>query len=111
MPNIGAQLRVTVVGTAAEHESRIADPEEFVIALAHESDAMTFGEVCVDHAEQTAFGVEPDELPGVETDDLPSFGGDDSVVHPTGRGTWDGGQICPITDHLVGRDVGGPKGI
>lgn len=63
---------------------------------------MAFGEVCVDHAEQTASGVERDESPGVETDDLATVGGDDSVVHPTGRGTRDGGQFCPITDHLVG---------
>jgi hypothetical protein len=72
---------------------------------------VTFGEVCVDHAEQTAFGVERDELPGVETDDFATVGSDDSVVHPTGRGTWDGGQICPIANHLIGRDVRGPKGI
>jgi hypothetical protein len=102
---------VAVVGAAAEHEPGVADPEELFITLTHESDAVTFGEVCVDHAEQTACGVERDESPGVETDDLPAAGSDDSVVHPTRLGAWDGGQIRPITDHLVGRDVGGLNGI
>ncbi len=52
---------VAVVGAAAEHEPGVADPEELFITLTRESDAVTFGEVCVDHAEQTACGVERDE--------------------------------------------------
>src|SRR5271156_3560909 len=75
---------VAVVGAAAEYESRVADPEAFIITLAHESDAVAFGEPCLGHSEQMAPGVERDELPAMKTDDLAAVGGDDSVVHPTG---------------------------
>jgi hypothetical protein len=92
---------VTVVGTAAEDESGIADPQILVITFADKADAVALREACLDHAQQAAIGVERNELASVKTDDLSTNGRDDGVVHPTARGSRDTGQICPVADHLL----------
>jgi hypothetical protein len=102
---------VTIVGTAAEDESGIADPEILVITFANKADAVALREACLDHAQQAAIGVERNELASVKTDDLSSNGRDDGVVHPTAGGARDAGQICPVCDDLIGGNVGGLAGI
>ena len=104
-------IGITFVGAAAEHESGIADPEILSNVVADEGDAVAFREARVDRAQQAAIGVERNELASVKTDDLSSNGRDDGVVHPTARGARDTGQICPVSDHLVGGNVGGLAGI
>jgi hypothetical protein len=102
---------VTVVGTAAEDESGIADPEILVVTFADKAYAVALREARLDYAQQAAIGVERNELAGVETDDLSTSGRDDGVVHPTAGGARDAGQICPVADHLVEGNVGGLAGI
>ncbi len=53
LPEDGRPLFVAVIETDLEDEARVAHPEEFLVALSHQRDAVSLGEASADRPRET----------------------------------------------------------
>src|ERR1700689_513082 len=87
---------VAVIEVDLEDEAPGAHPEELLLALSHQGDAVSLGKTSADRPGDMAVPVQRHELPRVKSDEFSCPGSDDPIVGPRARRLGNGGQIGPV---------------
>ena len=100
LPEDRRPLFVAVIEADLKDEARVAHPEELLVALPHQGDAVPLGKTSADRPGDLAVAVQRHEPARVKSDDFAGTCDDDPIVGPRARRLGNGRQIGPVECHV-----------